>query len=840
MTPERWREVRAILDAAMALEAEDRAAYLDRVCQGDRSLRGEVESLLTANDAVSDEVLNPDWRGPDRSLALGSFVGPYEIVALLGVGGMGQVYRARDGRLGRDVAIKVLPPDVIADADRLARFDREARLLAALNHPNIAAIYGIEESAGIRALVLELVEGPTLADRLAAGPLAIPDALQIAQAVADALEAAHERGIVHRDLKPANIKAAVDGRVKVLDFGLAADLSIVGDPDNSASGRATVAHTREGLILGTPPYMSPEQARGYDIDKRTDIWSYGCVVYEMLTGRRAFARETTSDTIAAVLTAVPDWDLLPSSTAPDLRRLLRRCLEKDRKLRLRDIGEARVQLEEARLRARFSQSGVAAEGVIDSPPVLAANRRREMGSAAIPDESMAVLALNDKLDLEYLSDGIAEALTYRLTTIPGLRVAPWSMVLRTKASQHDFAATANALGVRTLLIVRLTTREDRYQIHAEWFDPVGMTHLWGAQYSRALDDVFRLEDEIAGDLARRMRPDLTSAVMQQVRKQHTSNGRAYKSYLHGKHLWNRRTADAIVKAIEHYRRALDEDGSFALALSGIAESYLTLGTFLFLAPSDSIPHAKSAALQALGLEPALGEARGVLAAVQAFYDWDWPLADRTFAESIELAPKSPTIRQWAGFTLCVRGRFAEGRRLLQSAIDLDPLTPMHTVQLAAAFYLERQYETAIALCTEVLELDQRFWAAALFLGQCHDAMGKVDEAVHWLRAAVDLSAGNPIALASLGHALARSDRPDAAVALMSELQHRSTMQYVPPYAFALICVGLSRVDGALGCLEEACRERSPALAFWLGGEPRFDQLRSQPRFREIAGRVGVA
>ena len=760
------------------------------------------------------------------SLKPGATVGPYEIVVLLGVGGMGEVYRARDGRLHRDVAIKVLPPDVSADADRLARFDREARLLAALNHPNIAAIYGLEETAHGRALVLELVEGPTLADRLADGPLPISDALKIARLIANAVEAAHERGIVHRDLKPANIKADADGKVKVLDFGLAADAAgLFGQLNRSTSAQITMPATREGFILGTPPYMSPEQARGQQVDKRSDIWSYGCVLYEMLTGRCAFSGETASDTIAAILTATPNWDLLPASTSPELRRLLGRCLEKDRTQRLRDIGEARVELDVIERAVGGSASASSA-----------ADRRPAVG----PNESVAVVAVNDTVDLDYLSDGIAEALTYRLTAIPGLRVAPWAMVMRIRTRHQDFATMARELGVRTLLIVRLTAREDTHRIHAEWFDPIEMTHLWGAQYSRHTDDVFRLEDEIAVDVAQRMRPGLNSDAMGELRRQSTNSGRAYKSYLQGKHLWNKRTADSMFTAIQYYRRALDEDATFALALTGIAESYIALGTFLFLSPADSIRHARAAAQQALAIDPGLGEARGLLAVVHALYDWNWELADREFAESIAIAPKYTATRQWSGFSLCARRRFSDGRRLLQSAIDLDPLAPMPTVQLASALYLERQYEAAIELCQQVLKLEPQFWAASLFLGQCHDVCGRASEAVSWLRTANELSADNPLAVASLGHALARSGRPDAAAALISDLERRSATEYIPRYAFALICAGMGRDDEGLRCLEEACDEQSPAVALWLGAEPRLDGFRSHRRFQELAERVGVA
>jgi serine/threonine protein kinase len=285
------------------------------------------------------------------TLPLGSRLGVYEVIALIGRGGMGAVYRAHDPRLGRDVAIKVLPESLAADPERAARFEREARVLASLSHPHIGAIYGVEEATGpehttIKALVLELVSGPTLADRLAAGPLPLAEALQIARQIGDAVEAAHERGIVHRDLKPANIKLTPEGSAKVLDFGLA-KLVVGNDLDSTQSSTMTVAGTHIGVILGTPLYMSPEQARGQTIDKRADIWSFGCVFYEMLTGRAAFPGQTVSDTIAAVLSVDPDWSVLPAATPAPLRTLLQRCVEKDPRQRLRDIGDARIELDTA-------------------------------------------------------------------------------------------------------------------------------------------------------------------------------------------------------------------------------------------------------------------------------------------------------------------------------------------------------------------------------------------------------------------------------------------------------------------------------------------------------------
>ena len=352
--PERWSEVERVYHEALARPPERRAAFVAEACAGDAELRREVESLLAQN-ASADHVFTrgaaiaaaPLVSDIDQSVLSRRRLGAYQILGQIGAGGMGEVYRARDPRLGRDVAIKILPHAFTADRDRLARFEREARVLASLNHPNIATIHGIEEAQGIRALVMELVDGPTLAERLAEGRLPIGEALAIARQIADALEAAHDKGIVHRDLKPANIKLTPDGIVKVLDFGLAKVVTHGGDGADSLSSTMTVERTREGLIVGTVPYMSPEQAAGKPVDKRTDLWAFGVVLFEMLSGRQLFDGETVTHVIAAVLTKEPDWTVLPAATPSILRRLLRRCLEKDPRRRLHDVADARLEIDDA-------------------------------------------------------------------------------------------------------------------------------------------------------------------------------------------------------------------------------------------------------------------------------------------------------------------------------------------------------------------------------------------------------------------------------------------------------------------------------------------------------------
>jgi Tol biopolymer transport system component len=394
MTPDRWQQVSQLYHAALARDGDDRVAFLAEACGGDEPLRREVESLLaqpaSAQGFLDGEALARAAQmvsDVGASVLTGRRLGGYQVQARLGAGGMGVVYRARDTKLGRDVAIKILPHVFTSDPERLARFEREARMLAALNHPHIGAIYGVEEAEGVRALVLELVEGDTLADRLQRGPVPVAEALAIARQIAEALEAAHEKGIIHRDLKPANIKVTPDGVVKVLDFGLAkASIGDGSTPDLTQSPTMTIGGTREGVILGTAAYMSPDQARGQAVDKRTDIWAFGCVLYELLTGRAVFARETMTDTLAAVIEHEPDWRALPAGVPAGVQRLLRRCLEKDSKRRLRDIGDVRLEIDEA------TAIDAEASAASDVRPTLRLARARSWALAAVVLVAIGALA----------------------------------------------------------------------------------------------------------------------------------------------------------------------------------------------------------------------------------------------------------------------------------------------------------------------------------------------------------------------------------------------------------------------------------------------------------------
>ena len=443
MSPERWQNVERLYHAARAQPVDARAGFLDAACAGDVDLQREVESLLaepTSANGILDEpalvVAAQMISNPVGTMMIGRRIGAYQVQTLLGAGGMGEVYRARDTKLGRDVAIKILPRAFTSDPERLARFEREARMLASLNHQHIGAIYSLEEADGVRALVLELVEGETLADKLLhvstrtsrVSGLPIAESLPIARQIADALEAAHKNGIIHRDLKPANVKVTPDGVVKVLDFGLAK--AVAGDestPDLTQSPTMTGGGTRDGMILGTAPYMSPEQARGKPVDKRTDIWAFGCVLYEMLTGHATFARETIADTLAAIIERDPEWKALPPATPPAIVRLLRRCLEKDAGRRLHDVADVRIEIDEA-------------SSSIPRPQERAA--------------SIAVLAFTDMSaakDQDWFCDGIAEEILNALTPLKGLRVAARTSAFSFKGKGDDLRTIGEKLNVTTVL-----------------------------------------------------------------------------------------------------------------------------------------------------------------------------------------------------------------------------------------------------------------------------------------------------------------------------------------------------------------------------------------------------
>jgi serine/threonine protein kinase/Tfp pilus assembly protein PilF len=588
------------------------------------------------------------------SLLPGTRLGSYEIIGPLGAGGMGEVYRARDMRLDRSVAIKSLPQGFAADPERLARFEREARLLASLNHPNIATIHGVEDVAGAPHLVLEFVEGETLAQRLARGALTVRETLELGVQIASAIEAAHERGIVHRDLKPGNVMLTPAGAVKVLDFGLAkgggAD---AGGGGMSASPTRALSATGPGLILGTAAYMSPEQARGREVDRRSDVWSFGCVLFECLTGRQAFAGETLSDVIARILEREPDWAVLPGAVPARLRDLVRRCLVKEMNERPRDIGDLRREL-----------TAVAAE--LSSP-----------GRAAAPagQPSLAVLYFENlagDAENEYFCSGITEDILTDLSKIKGLRVASRNAVVRYRGAPTDIPRVASELGVGAVLEGSVRRAGDRVRITAQLINAADGFHLWAERYDRTMNDVFAVQEEIASSIATALRGALTPDEAERIGHDRPKDVRAYDLYLKGREEYGKYSPESLRRAMELFQSATAADPDYALAWAGIADCHGQMLQWAIASDVDEgVRLGLEAARHAIALNPKLPEAHKAEALVLRF-SGDMDGARAALTRAIQADPRfTPALINLA-VEHYSRGHLAGAERLVRRALEVDP------------------------------------------------------------------------------------------------------------------------------------------------------------------------
>jgi serine/threonine protein kinase/Tfp pilus assembly protein PilF len=718
---------------------------------------------------------------------------------------MGEVYTARDSRLGRDVAIKILPHHLASDTQALARFEREAMAVAALSHPNIVAIFDLGNDAGVRFAVMELLRGETLRERLRRVPSPPGGVLEIGVAIADALSAAHSKGIIHRDLKPENVFLTADGQVKVLDFGLAR-LTSSATGGSGASLPTAAMETTPGTILGTLAYMSPEQARGEPAEAASDIFALGSVLYEMATGTAAFARPSPAETMAAILTDTPRR----ITSFPDLDRIVSRCLAKE-------------------AHDRFASASAVASALrllLDRP----ASRRRSRNL-----DSIAVLPFVNAgrdPDLDYLCDGITESLINNLSDVPKLRVVPRSTVFRYKGTHMGPDRAMRELDVRVLLTGRLLQRGDTLSVQAELVDAAANSQLWGQKFSRPLTDIFSVEEDIAAEIANTLRVKLTSADRKRRPRRSTHDGEAYQLYLKGRYLWNRRTRDGLERAIEYFQHATEQDPGYALAHAGLADCYTVLGTFTFWSPRETFPRAKAAARRAIEIDTNLAEARVTLAVASTFFDADREAAEREFQRAVGHNPNYAIGHQWYGAHLCLMGQFEQGLDELRHAQRLEPLSPMINVQLGVGFYLARRYTEALQVLEDTVDFDPAFWPAHLFLGAVCAQQRDESRAIVEADAAGRLSERHPAALSALGHLLGEAGRREEAAQLLHELTARAQTEYIAPYHLALIHLGLGDLDLAVERLRESISERSPNAA-WLPVEPRLDPLRADPRFKAL-------
>ena len=693
-------------------------------------------------------------------LAAGHRIGSFEIVAPLGAGGMGEVYRAHDTRLGRDVALKSLPPGYASDPERLARFDREARLLAALNHPNVAGIHGLEDVSGTPYLVLEMVEGETLAERLSRGALTVREVLDVGTQIAAGIEAAHERGIVHRDLKPGNVMLTASRVVKVLDFGLARDgaMEMVSSPDLSVSPTLALSATGAGVILGTAPYMSPEQARGQRVDRRADVWAFGCILFECLAGRPCFAGDTVSDVIARILEREPDWSALPATAPKRLVDLVRRCLTKDGEQRPRDIGDIKRELSAITL--EMSSAG----------PSLGL-------SATVP--SLAVLYfenLAQDKDSEYFCSGITEDILTDLSKIRGLRVASRNAVARYRGSPVDPAKVGAELGVRAVLEGSVRRAGDRVRISAQLIGAADGFHLWAERYDRKIDDVFAVQEEIASSIAEALRVTLSPAETQALAKDRPQDVRAYDLYLKGRELYGRYNETDLRAALALFQQATQIDPGYALAWAGISDCHGQLcqwGTNPDIAELTRL--GLEAARRAISLDPKLPEAYKAEALNLRFIG-DMKGSRAALERAVEVNPRfTPALLNLAvhHFT---SGHMAGAERYVRRAMQIDPQDAFATTWLGWLAVLTDRAAETLATAERIRGMTGATWYVTnsyQLEALAHLWRGDVDAADRSVREGLAAGATANDMLAVESAIAAKNGRMDRARELLSRLDATS-------------------------------------------------------------------
>ncbi|HKY27287.1 MAG TPA: protein kinase [Pyrinomonadaceae bacterium] len=834
-----------------------------------------------------------------REVSPNTTISHYRIISKLGSGGMGEVYLAQDTKLDRKVALKILPSALAANQDRMRRFVQEAKCAAALNHPNIAHIYEIGEAENqggsqtvednpVHFIAMEFIDGRTLRDEIHHERTPLPKLLKYLNQVTDGLAKAHAAGIIHRDLKPDNIMISRDGHAKILDFGLAKLVERRLEPQELDSQVGTMAmpqRTSPGAIMGTVGYMSPEQVKAKTLDQRSDIFSFGCILYEAVTGRKPFAGDSAVDTLHKIIhdPAPAIADSNPNAPA-ELQRIIRRCLTKEPDKRYQTIRDTGNDLEEVieNLKAisdsersvvpsrAVSSSGTAdvataqnthsfAQPVSSAEYVVTRITRHKLlaafvivlllaligsgywylsnrGTGVNQINSIAVLPFVNESgnpEIEYLSDGMTESLINSLSNLPTLSVKARNSVFRYKGANIDERRISQELSVDALLLGRVLQRGDNVTLYLSLVDPQTGASLWGEQYDRQMEDIAVLQKEIASDVSRKLRARLSNAEAQQLSRNYTDNSEAYQLYLKGRFFWNKRTPESIGKAIEYFQHAIQKDPGFALAYTGLADSYVVPASRI--EPHVAMPKAKTAALQALAIDETLAEAHTSLARVLQVYDWNWTEAEKEYKRAIELNPRYPVAHQWYGGYLERTGRVNEAIAERKLALQLDPLSTITSFELGANLLYARNYDQAIAQLQRSLELDPEFPAAHQFLPLAYIQKGMYEEALAKVREAPAGAALNNTGMP--GYVYAVSGHIAEAKKALEELKRLRKTEYIPAVSLAYICAGLGEKDEALFWLEKGFEERAFQMQF-LKLDPRFDNLRDEPRFKELVRKMG--
>jgi serine/threonine protein kinase/Tfp pilus assembly protein PilF len=739
---------------------------------------------------------------------IGQTVSHYRIIEKLGEGGMGEVFLAEDTKLDRKVALKFLPPHFTKDPEFKARFEHEAKAAAALNHPNIVTVYELSEYQDRLFIAMEYIDGEALGSLIEAGDLSLDRALDVTRQICEGLREAHRAEVVHRDIKPSNIFVDARGYARILDFGL-------------AKSRGTKADTQAGTMVGTLQYGSPEQTVGKPADARSDLFSLGSVLYEMITGRPPFAGEIEDAIRYSILNEDPEPLARYKSRVPDdLQQLVSKLLEKDPELRYQSAAGVLSDLKRLE-KARGAESE---------------DERSRPSIAVLPFANLSA-----DPEQEYFCDGVTEEIINALTHVEDLRVIARTSAFAFKGRHEDVRNIGRTLGVNTLLEGTVRKAGDRVRITAQLIDARDGSHLWSERYDEEMQDVFAIQDKISLAIMKELEVRLLQKEEECVCKHHTENIEAYNLYLKGRYFWNKWTDESLKTAIRYFERAIEIDPEYALAYAGLADAYSSMGTWVCrsLAPTESMAKARAAATRALELDDQLADAHSALACIALNYDWDFQAAELSFRQALELNPGSANACHQYSHCLIVMGRMEESLAMSLRAQGLDPIDPEMGVHLAWHYICAHEYENAVEAGRKTLELDPMAHEAVALRARAYGLMGMLDEAIEEYQRALELSGRRTDSLSSYGHLCAVAGRQTEAEAILEELMDSPKQRYVPSFSIALVHLGLGHVHEAFQWLEKALKDRF-FLMLYLGVDARFDPVRDDPRFVSLLQRIRPA
>ena len=901
MNPERWQQITGIFEAALKRDPASRAAFVAEACPADDELRQEVEAMLSSHERAGGFIESPAMevaarQGGSRASLTGTTIAHYQLLSLLGSGGMGDVYLALDTKLGRKVALKLLPEYLAGDTQRARLFTREARAASALNHPNIITIHEIGQLGDRYYIAMEYIEGETLGSHIHRDQNGLPKLLKYLQQVAEGLTKAHAAGIVHRDLKPDNIMITRDGYAKILDFGLA---KLVEQPQRPGAAEPSEANTAlmaptsiPGMVMGTLGYMSPEQAQGKssEIDNRSDIFSFGCILYEAATSQRAFEGKDVLDSLHKIVHA-PTPSLLGISpqAPPDLERIVRRCLAKDPEKRYQSIKDVALELEELRrkLQGETEPLGAASSEPAQPGAVTYANaagatneltarptssaeylvgevrRHKRVALFAVGGlialavaayfyfaprgraiNSLAVLPLVNATgdpNTEYLSEGITESLIDNLSQLPKLRVMSLNSVLRYKGREVDAQTMGRELGVEAVVTGRVVQRGDGLVVSVEMVNVNDNSRMWGGRYDRKLSDLLAVQGEISREVLDKLRLRLSGEQENRATKRYPTNPEAYQIYLRGHYHWNRRAIDDLWKGIENFQRAIELDPNFALAWAGLADSYITMTLGGPFGPTKRPPmpiaevRAKwgPAARRAVELDPDSSEVHSTLGKGLEWLEWDLAGAEREYRRALELNPDDATAHHRYGVFLIESGRTDEGFKELNRALQLDPASLPINADLGSYYCSAlRDPDRGIEQLKKTIELEPNWPRAHFFLSNCYA------EKDMWNEALQELPPTGAPGFVIRARMYARAGKRDEALKIVAEMKEKEKQEFVSPISFANIYAALGDKDQAFEYLEKAYAARMPPLRRLKNGTA-WDPLRSDPRFADLLKRIGL-